>query len=269
MDPSLATDNAYFLALPASGEPVYSCGVGSWAGATDAKLSEAPASPTLLKFTAAWAGARIQDPKVLMSSLHDSPMAEGRRWVDLSNGHTCGKLVYKIGTLTLFTHALMHGDVITDCSGSVVHEATLRPDLMQSRQFPGSRSRLRKSITPSEYRHAASAAQRQGSAKGVRRFSYGFQMTYMRDGNYQMFVVVCLSRLWYLQQLAAAASELGDTASGMPGKNDTMVIVVSGHQGGAIDPSRAAHYDPPAYVRNMIELVTASMPFKVTTCLGK
>ena len=75
-----------------------------------------------------------------------------------------------------------------------------------------------------------------------------------------MFVVVCLSRLWYLEQLAAAATELrssGSSAIGMPQDNETMTVVVSGTQGGSLEK-------PNDYVNNMIRLATASLPFKVT-----
>ena len=76
---------------------------------------------------------------------------------------------------------IVRGDVLVDCAGPMVHVSANRPDKTIGEQ--GNRNRFRLPASPKEYSDIA-------AAPGTRRFKYGFIMTYFRDSNYQMFVVI-------------------------------------------------------------------------------
>lgn len=131
-----------------------------------------------------------------------------------------------------------------------MHVAVNRPDVA-----PGGikRPQFRGPLSPRDYTTA-----KQKAAQTQQRFTYGFLMTYMRDSNYQMFVVSCLSRWWFMLKLIEA-----DWAKyGGPGPSDTVAIIVSGTEGGsaeAVHPGGSTK----AYIPKMINLLARTAPFKV------
>ncbi len=88
-------------------------------------------------------------------------------------------------------------------------------------------------------------------------YKYAFMMKYERDSNYQMFVVACLSRWWFMLKLVEA-----DWAKyGGPGPSDTVAVIVSGTADGA----KRSHQGGSSkrYVRKMIKLLAKTVPFNV------
>ena len=150
--------------------------------------------------------------------------------------------------LTRFTHAVVKGDDLVDCQGPMIHVSVNRPDKKPGSQ--GNRANFRPSVSPDDYRTI--------TTRSAKHFKYGFMMTYVRDSNYQMFVVVDLSRWWHMLQLAATDWP----AHGGPGPDDTVAIVVSGTQGGSHEAKHPGGSSK-AYIGNMIRLLARSLPFKI------
>ena len=228
-------------------EDRYTCSSNSWAGRGGA----APTTPKVIRFKDRGTLPSPNLPALLATTSAD-PDGESRRYVDLGNRQHCrtpsGESLYDLGVFTRFTHTLVRGDELVDCSGPVVHVSVNRPDTA-----PGGikRPKFRLPMSPSEYNTAA-------ASRTVRHFKWGITLTYARDSNYQMFVVVCLSRWWYVLQLAQ--SDWG--VHGGPGPQDTVAIVVSGSQGGSSE-ARHPGGSSKAYIGNMVRLLAASLPFKV------
>ena len=156
-----------------------------------------------------------------------------RGYVELAGALRCYDL-YDFGVLTRFDQALLAGDVVVDCLGPVVPDGIgERPDLARA-TFAASRTRFRPAFSPRRY------AEERDASKAVagRSFRVGVSLTYVRDGNFEMFYAVDVSRWWYvLQMLSAGWAPEGPVA-----------IVLSGRDGG----SGAA---PHAYVREAMELL--------------
>ena len=162
-----------------------------------------------------------------------------RGYVELAGALRCYDL-YDFGVLTRFDQALLAGDVVVDCLGPVVPDGIgERPDLARA-TFAASRTRFRPAFSPRRY------AEERDASKAVagRSFRVGVSLTYVRDGNFEMFYAVDVSRWWYvLQMLSAGWAPEGPVA-----------IVLSGRDGG----SGAA---PHAYVREAMELLIGTLPF--------
>lgn len=149
-------------------------------------------------------------------------------------------------------HVLVRGDELVDCTGPMLHVSANRPDKSIGDQ--GNRNKFRLPTSPQDYTNIA-------AAPSTRRFKYGFIMTYVRDSNYQMFVVnlvispahmlcawsklaarskvaavdlivtalqvVDLSRYWFLLKLVEASWTIP--------AGETLAIVVSGSEGGSAE----------------------------------
>lgn len=89
------------------------------------------------------------------------------------------------------------------------------------------------------------------------RFKYAFMLTYERDSNYQMFVVSCLSRWWFMLKLI----EADWVKYGGPGPSDTVAVIVAGTAVGA----KQTHHggSSKGYIRKMIHLLAKTAPFNV------
>lgn len=135
--------------------------------------------------------------------------------------------------------------------GPVVHVAVNRPDTA-----PGKikqRTQFRRPLSPRDY-----TAGKEKAVQTQQRYRYGFLMTYMRDSNYQMFVVDCLSRWWFMLKLI----EADWSKYGGPGPSDTVAIIVSGREGGSTEPNHPSGSSK-RYIPKMINLLARTAPFKV------
>ena len=201
---------------------------------------------------------RFRDPGAVSSPTLPAMLAaieaqpEARHWVDLGGRQRCVPAVGAqtlegdMGVMTHFAHALVRGDVVADCNGPAVHVSTNRPDLPPGRQ--NKRESFRRPLSPRSYKTLSATA---------RRYRFGFLMTYSRDSNYQMFVVVALSRWWYLMQVGAQPP-----GGAVPGPDDTVAVVVSGLQGGS-GQKEHPNGSSKDFIRNTVALLAAALPFKV------
>jgi len=199
----------------------YSCSPTSWAGTGATKKTTA----TTIRYKDRGL-TPSQNLPALLSAVECDADGEARRYVDLGSRQHCdaAKNLYDIGVLTRFAHTLVAGDELIDCNGVAVHVSADRPDKAPEKQ--GHRGKFRVRMSPRDYIKFKSTA---------RHFKYGFMMTYVRDSNYQMFVVVDLTRWWYLLKLVEARW----SSHGGPGSDDTVAIVVSGTDGGSAEKNHS------------------------------
>ena len=135
-------------------------------------------------------------------------------------------------------------------TGPIVHVAVNRPDVAPNQI---KRPQFRGPLSPQDYNAA-----KESTMRNQQRFKYAFMMTYMRDSNYQMFVVSCLSRWWFILKLIEA-----DWAKyGGPGPSDTVAVIVSGTEGGSAETKHPGG-STKAYIPKMINLLARTAPFKV------
>ena len=158
----------------------------------------------------------------------DIPVSEG------GTAQTCGVTEYGMGVMQRFSYALLNGDVVTDCvGGSVIPDGVgQRPDqdpVLCSKNACKNRGSLRKAVTQAHYRAAAT-----GGEKSVKLYRRGFVMNYHRDTNYQMFVVVSLTRWWYMLKLLEAGWPTQQDKSDGAGGVGTVTVVLSGTHGGSL-----------------------------------
>ena len=88
------------------------------------------------------------------------------------------------------------------------------------------------------------------SVSPPKRYKHGYMMTYERGSNYQMFVVVNLSRYWFLIKMIGAKYNIP--------RGETLAIVVS------VRETLSLHQDAAiSFIENMITLLARTLPFKV------
>lgn len=132
-----------------------------------------------------------------------------------------------------------------------MHVAVNRPDLTPNKiKRP---TTFRAPLAPRDYNQAKLRVK-----QTHQRFKYAFLLTYTRDSNYQMFVVSCLSRWWFMLQLV----EADWSQYGGPGPSDTVAIIVSGAEGGSAEAKHRGG-STKDYIPNTIRLLAMSLPFQV------
>ena len=190
------------------------------------------------------------------------------------------QLLDGLGVLTRTTHALLRNDgVIVDCNGPMLHASTQRPDQTPSDITRKAHALQWLTVTPADHNHmldeiSSTQQQPDGSAAAAssaptalqvtgnlgRHFRWGFDMRYSRSSNYQMFMVVCLSRWWYLMRLVEAHKRLleGDAQlqGQFPGPNDTVAVFVTAETAETAATGGGSAVNDKDYVINTIRLLS-------------
>ena len=178
-------------------QTAHKCSLNSWAGRGGSKDISAPTVRYAPKNSAV-----AKEQKSLLALLANAS-GEHRYYVKLAGAQHCtmpNKVsLYDMGVLTRFRHAILPGDVTTDCGGPVVHASVNRGDLPLEHTSHTARKNFRLAMSSDKY------ASDTNSATSTRQhFKFGFMMTYVRDTNYQMYMVDCVSRWWCDNLLACA-----------------------------------------------------------------
>jgi hypothetical protein len=272
------------------------CAPGSWASPTADEASDyvRAATPTVhTEFHHPTVAAVRSLDELLLSTVAD----DNRRRVDFGlqpqqgavtkTGHHnhCvapdgTQLLDGLGVLTRTTHALLRNDgVIVDCNGPMLHASTQRPDQTPSDITRKAHALQWLTVTPADHNHmldeiSSTQQQPDGSAAAAssdptalqvtgnlgRHFRWGFDMRYSRSSNYQMFMVVCLSRWWYLMRLVEAHKRLleGDAQlqGQFPGPNDTVAVFVTAETAETAATRGGSAVNAKDYVINTIRLLS-------------